>query len=298
MTQRHHQLLLGAHMSISGGFEKALIRGESIDCTAIQIFTKSNRQWKAKPITDEQAEAFTQHLKKSPIKVVVAHAMYLLNLASPEPKTWYGSIAAVKSELDRCHALGIPYLVVHPGSRLTSALPHALERVADAINKIFDEDSGKTMLLIENMAGQGSSVCSQLDEIATVIDKVKHKKRIGTCLDTCHAFAAGYDFRTESNYKKFWKLYADTIGMHYLKAMHINDSKNELGSHVDRHEEIGDGTLSTTPFSLIMNDPHFFDIPKILETPNDDLSHYARNMKKLVGLVSEKNRKILGIKNK
>lgn len=295
MTTHSRQLLLGAHMSIAGGFEKAIIRGQSIHCTAIQMFTKSNRQWEAKPITDEQAELFKQQLKDSSIEVIVAHAMYLLNLASPDSKTWHGTIHAVKKELQRCHTLGIPYLVVHPGSRLTSPLDDALDRVAQALNRIFDEEHGGTTLLLENMAGQGSTVARKFEELATILDKVHHKRRIGTCLDTCHAFAAGYDFSTPEAYKKTWKEFDNTIGLQHLKAIHLNDSKQELGSHVDRHEEIGDGKMKIETFSLLMNDPHLFSIPKILETPNDDLSHYARNMKRLKGLISTKNKKLLKV---
>jgi len=303
MTHRSHQLLLGAHMSIAGGFEKALIRGESINCTAIQIFTKSNRQWQAKPITDQEAETFQAHLKKSSIKVVMAHAMYLLNIASPDNKTWHGSIAAVIKELQRCHILNIPLLVMHPGARLTLTPEQGIARAAEAINHIFEgfnkelpsSAKNKPMLLIEIMAGQGSSICSSLQELASLIDQVDNKKQVGICIDTCHAFAAGYDFRTPETYKKFWKLVDESVGLSHVKAIHLNDSKKELGSHVDRHEEIGQGQLGLEPFSLLMNDPILFDVPKVLETPKDDLSDYAKNMAKLIKTLTPKTRKELGI---
>jgi deoxyribonuclease-4 len=271
-------LLLGAHMSIAGGFDKAIERGESIDCTTIQIFTKSNRQWNAKPITQEQADLFIAKLKDSSIKTVVAHAMYLLNLASPDHKLWHGSITAVAQELERCNILEIPYLVVHPGSRLTLSLDEGLGRVTTAINRIFEKNTGKTMLLLENMAGQGSSVCSKFEELAQVLEGVEHKRRIGVCIDTCHAFAAGYDFRTKQTYKEFWRKVDETVGLACVKAIHLNDSKGELGCKVDRHEEIGDGKIGMEAFGLLMNDAHLQGVPKILETPNGDLKDFQKNM--------------------
>lgn len=272
-------------MSIAGGFDKAIERGQSIDCTAIQIFTKSNRQWNAKPITEEQANLFIAKQKDSSIKIVVAHAMYLLNLASPDHKLWHGSITAVAQELERCNILEIPYLVVHPGSRLNLSLDEGLGRVTTAINRIFEKNHGKTMLLLENMAGQGSSVCSKFEELAQVLDGVEHKRRIGICIDTCHAFAAGYDFRTKQTYKEFWKKVDETVGLAHVKAIHLNDSKGELGCKVDRHEEIGAGKIGLEAFGLLMNDAHLKDVPKILETPKDDLKDYQKNMEVLKKLI-------------
>lgn len=295
--QKNHRLLLGGHMSIAGGFEQAVIRGESIGCTAIQIFTKSNRQWQAKEITQDAINLFEQTLKNSPISQsnVVTHATYLINIGSPDKEIGHKSAVALAEELNRCHQLGIPYLVLHPGSHVDSGEQACLERIAHNLDKILTHDTGKTTILLENMAGQGSTVGYTFDQLATIRSGVSHKKRIGFCFDTCHAFASGYNFRTPTTYKAMWEQFDAIIGLEHLKAIHLNDSKKELGSRVDRHEEIGKGMLGLEPFKLLFNDPRFFDIPKILETPKDTLEDYAHNMKVLKNLISHENRAILGM---
>lgn len=298
MTQKA-RLLLGAHMSIAGGFDHALLRGETIHCTTIQMFTKGNRQWKAKPITDEQREQFQKTLKKSAIDPVIAHAMYLLNIASPDNKTWHGSMHALSEEIERCHILGIPYLVVHPGFHLTSSKKEAQTRIAQAINHVLEKtDNMSTIILLENMAGQGSSMCAHFEELAAIIDQVEHKKRVAVCLDTCHAFASGYDFTDATSYTRFWQTIDDTVGIHHIKAIHLNDSMKARGSRIDRHEEIGKGMMGLESFALLMNDTRLFDIPKILETPHDDITHYARNMHILKGLLTEEHKNLFGIKDR
>ena len=280
-----HPLLLGAHMSVAGGFEQAIFRGESIGCTAIQIFTKSNRQWKASPITDEQAILFKKTVQNSSIHYVVAHASYLINSAAPDPEIHKKSVGALAQELQRCELLGIPYLILHPGSAGKSDQKLALAQIAQSLDDVFDEIPGSTMILLENMAGQGSSTCSTFESLATVRHLTHHKKRVGICFDTCHAFAAGYDLRTELSYEKIWQEFDKIIGLEHLKTMHINDSKKELGSKVDRHEEIGHGALGLESFRLLFNDSRFFSIPKILETPKDTLEDYAKNMQLLKSLI-------------
>ncbi len=294
MPQKKHTLLLGAHMSIAGGIDQAIHRGESIDCTTIQIFTKSNRQWFAKKLTEESIVAFKEAFKQSTtIKSVVAHASYLINLGSPNKETNKKSIKAVSEELQRCNLLEIPYLIIHPGSHLQSGEKLCLQKIADNLNTILSKDKGKTMILLENMAGQGTNIGYTFEHIAELYQQSAFKKKIGVCFDTCHAFAAGYDFRNEKAYEKMLKELDAILGLKLLKVIHINDSKKELGSRIDRHEDIGKGKLGLEAFRLIFNDKRFFDIPKILETPKDDLRDDVRNMKIIKKLISPQNRKKL-----
>lgn len=286
---------MGAHMSVAGGLDKAFERGESIGCTTIQIFSKSNRQWKAKSIEPGEVEAFVEAQKKSAIKPIMVHATYLINLAAPEKEILHKSIRALKEELERCAQLNIPYLILHPGSKLKLDEESALAQVAESLDDALEASDGHTMILLENMAGQGSSACYTFEQLAQVIKLSKHKNRLGVCFDTCHAFAAGYDFSTEKGYEEMWDHFDKTIGLHKLKAIHLNDSKKEAGSRVDRHEEIGEGKIGIKAFELIMNDEHLFDVPKVLETPKDNLDDYAKNMKLLESLISKENRKVLGL---
>ncbi len=296
MADKKHSLLVGAHMSIAGGFEKALERGESIDCAAIQIFTKSNRQWHAPPIKKEDAETFKTARRGSPIKKINAHSSYLINIGSPKTDVKKRSLAALAIELKRCDQLGIQQLVFHPGAHLGTGEGECLDRIAENIDRVFAKTPGKTMLLIENMAGQGSTVCYEFEQIAYIRKQVKDKGRVGVCFDTCHAFAAGYDFRTAEKYEEMWRDFDRIIGIGRLKVIHMNDSKKEFGSRVDRHEQIGKGKLGTRAFRLLMNDPRFFDVPKILETPKEaDMQDDVMNLKKLRSLLEPATRKKLGL---
>lgn len=283
----HHTLLLGAHMSIAKGLDNAILAGESIGCTAIQIFTHSNRQWAIPKISDAAAKEFIATAQKSTIRSIVIHASYLLNIGSPNAATRKRSIQALIQELERCQQLEIPYLIVHPGARLTSTEDECIAHIADALDEVFEYVSGSSMILLENMAGQGSVIGATFEQLAEIYKKVRHKKRIGYCFDTCHALAAGYDFSTPEKYTALWKQFDAILGLEKLRAFHFNDSKKPLGSHVDRHEHIGQGQLGLEPFRLILNDPRFFNIPKILETPKDEtLSDDIRNMATLKKLLS------------
>ena len=295
MAEKKQRLLFGAHMSIAGGIHLALERGESIGCTAIQIFTKSNRQWSAKKLITQDSNAFKTALKQSPIKSVIAHATYLINIGSPKKEIYQKSIKALALELQRCDQLGVPYLVLHPGSHLGTGEEECLQRIANNLNDVFDKAPGKTKILLETMAGQGSSVCYAFEHIAEILSKSAFKKRLGVCFDTCHAFVAGYDLRTKKTYEDTWKEFDKIIGLKKLKAIHLNDSKKELGSRVDRHEDIGKGTLGLEPFKLLFNDERFFDIPKILETPKDDLKNDLRNMETIKKLISPRTKRTLSI---
>lgn len=288
--------LLGAHMSIEGGLEKALERGASIGCTVIQIFTKSNRQWFEKSITTEQGNLFKKTQKAYGIKSVISHASYLLNLGSPKPEVQSKSIKSLTKELSRCHILGIPYLILHPGARLTSELDICIQQIAAGLDRAINESNGTTAVLLETMAGQGTSVGSSFEEIAHIRKLSKEKKRIGVCLDTCHVFAAGYKFSSKATYNHMWDAFNKTIGLKHLKAIHINDSKKECGCKVDRHQDIGDGKIGIEGFRLLFNDPRFFSIPKILETPKLSLADDTRNMEKIKGLLSPETKKALIVK--
>jgi deoxyribonuclease IV len=279
--------LIGCHVSISGGFFKAIDEGMEIGCTAVQIFTKSNRQWASKPIDDTDAKKFIGAQKKSSIALVVAHASYLINLGSATHDVQKKSYAALVDEIKRCDKLGIPYLVLHPGTAEPGQEQATLQATGSYINQALQATSDcATSVLIETMAGQGKSIGSSFEQLTTMIAQVDDKKRIGVCFDTCHAFVAGYDFTTPASYAAMIKNFDDTIGLQFLKMFHMNDSKKELGSHVDRHEDIGKGAIGLDGFALIMNDSRLANIPKILETPQgDDLEHDKENITALLQLI-------------
>lgn len=278
------ELLIGAHVSITGGFDRAILRGEKMKATCIQIFTKSNRQWKTKPITPERAQIFIAQQKKSSIRVVVAHASYLINLGSTSKVIAEKSLNALIEELHRCDTLQIPYLVLHPGTLHSNNKNESLIFIAEQINEVFKKIKPKYVtLLLETMAGQGNVAGSTFEELATIIQHVKQKKYIGVCVDTCHIFAAGYNFNTLDAYKKLWKNFDNTIGLSKLKVFHINDSKKDLGARIDRHEHIGAGMIKPAAFKLLMQDKKFSTIPKILETPKGD-NDLASDIKNLTTL--------------
>lgn len=262
------KLLLGSHVSIAGGFDKAIDRAEEIEATCMQIFTKSNRQWQAKKITEKDAILFKEKQKKSSISIVIAHAAYLINLGSKNDDTVKKSTESLAEELKRCEELSIPYLVLHPGTARFENEENSLQFIAQQIDDaIKTSNTKKVLLLLETMAGQGNTVGYTFQQLATIIKHAKEKKRIGICFDTCHAFASGYDFHNKYLYEAMWQKFDQTIGLEKLKAFHINDSKKELGSKIDRHEEIGKGVIPISSFSLIMKDKKFYNIPKIIETP-------------------------------
>lgn len=294
---KKHSLLFGAHMSIVGGIDKAIERGQSIGCTAIQIFTKSNRQWKAKELTTTEIDLVKAAQKKSPM-LMVDHAPYLINIGAQDAEIEKKSTDALLLELMRCNDLDIPYLVLHPGSHGNTDEASCLERISNNLNKLFHHaHNTSTMILLETMAGQGNSVGYTFEHIKELIQNSDFKKRLGVCFDTCHAFAAGYDFRTEKTYHTLWDEFDRVIGIKKLKAMHINDSAKDLGSLVDRHANIGQGKLGLETFRLLFNDPQFFDIPKILETPKDSLADDEKNMKIIYSLISTKTRALLNMED-
>lgn len=292
-TKKPQRLLLGAHMSISQGFDQAITQAVILGCTTLQVFTKSNRQWYAKEINNLEVQAFAQTQKESSITPVVAHACYLINVGSPDEQTRAKSIEALLIELERCSMLSIPYLVVHPGSHVKTDQILCLNIIAQSLNTVLEQYAGHTMILLETMSGQGSTMCSTLEQLSWILKHVLDKKRIGVCVDTCHIFAAGYDISTEQGYGAFWQQYDETVGLNTLRAIHVNDSKKPCGSRVDRHEHIGQGAIGIGAFTLLMNDKRFFDVPKILETPLDEKGDFAMNLKTLKGLLSKETKELL-----
>lgn len=281
------KILLGAHMPTVGGFYKSAFFGKEAGCTAIQIFTKSNRQWQAKNITIEDINSFKHALKQSKIQYTAAHASYLINLASPEQATQTKSIQALEVELERCHLLGITDLVLHPGARKDLPIKQALKQVAQNINLALENSPKNTRILIETMAGQGSTVGTYFEQLAEILMHIKIQSRVNICLDTCHIFAAGYDFTTSEKYHLMWEKFNNIIGYSQLGLIHLNDSKKELGCYVDRHEKIGTGKIGKQAFDLIMNDIKLIDIPKILETPKEDIQMDKENLMYLIKLLEK-----------
>ncbi|HSC24690.1 MAG TPA: deoxyribonuclease IV [Candidatus Babeliales bacterium] len=290
--KKKHSLLFGAHMSISGGLDLAIQRGESIGCTAIQIFTKSNRQWYAKPLTDQTIITFKKAWEESSIKSIIAHASYLINIGSPNEATEKKSLEALILEFKRCADLTIPYLVIHPGSHTNTDEESCITRINNNLNTLFATVPDGTILL-ETMAGQGSNVGYTFEQLAQIIAYSPYKHRLGICFDTCHAFTAGYNFTTEKMYHDMWEKFDNIIGIKKLKAIHVNDSQQGIGSRVDRHTDIGKGKIGLKSFELLFNDPLFFDIPKILETPKNDLTDDKNNMNVLIGLLNTTTKKLL-----
>lgn len=258
-------------MSIAGGLDRAPLRGMQVGCDTIQIFTKSNRQWRAKQLTDREVEAFKASLAATGIGPVVAHDCYLVNLAAPRMAVWKKSVAAFRVELERAERLGIPYLVAHPGSHAGAGEAEGTRRVAEALNVLHAALPGhRVQILLETTAGQGSSLGYRFEQLAEILARVEQVDRIGVCLDTCHVFAAGYDIRTPEGYRKTLDELMACLGPERMKAIHLNDSRGRLGSRVDRHEHIGEGQLGLAAFRHLLNDPRLRQLPMILETPKDD----------------------------
>jgi deoxyribonuclease-4 len=255
-------------MSIAGGYYKAVEIAERCGCDCVQLFTKNNNQWRAKPITDDDVQRFRGALKELKIKHPIAHDSYLINLASPDDALWQKSIDAFVEELRRAHLLGIPYVVTHPGASTTSDDVTGLQRVVKALDEVHAQTRDVTsQCLLENTAGQGSCLGWKFEHLATIIDGVKDPDRLGVCIDTCHTLAAGYPLGTEKDYKATMKALDQRVGVKLVKAFHLNDSKRELGSRVDRHAAIGEGHLGLEPFRFLLNDSRFRRVPMYLETP-------------------------------
>jgi deoxyribonuclease-4 len=277
----------GAHMSISGGLYKAFGHAEKAGCTALQIFSKNQQQWRAKPLTAEEIAQFAAERQRHADWPLVVHDSYLINLASPKDDIWEKSIAAFGEELERCAALGIPYLVTHPGAHTGSGEETGLQREADALNRLLDAGvGGDVMVLLETTAGQGTCLGYRFEHLARLNELVAHHERLGVCVDTCHLLAAGYDIRTPETYAATFAEFDQVIGLDRIKVFHVNDSQKDLGSRVDRHTHIGEGCVGLEGFRALVNDPRFKELPMILETPkNDVLTDDIANLATLRGLV-------------
>jgi deoxyribonuclease-4 len=279
--------ILGAHMSIEGGVDQAVARGAAVGCDAIQVFTKNSNQWRAKKLGEDEIQRFRAAQIEKGISPVVAHDSYLINLASPDEALYARSMAAFGDELDRCDALGIPYLVTHPGSHVGSGEEAGLSRISAALNRLFAErPAQRVTVLLETTAGQGHSVGHRFEHLREIVDHVALRDRVAVCIDTCHIFAAGYDLRTREGYQAVMKEFDGIVGLDLVRAFHLNDCKKDLGCRVDRHEHIGKGFLGLEAFRSLMNDPRFEGIPMLLETPKGkDCAEDRENLAVLRGLM-------------
>ncbi len=260
-------MILGKHVSIAGGLDKAFKRAANIGCNSMQIFVKNPRGWKMRKVETEEAEKFKAERKKHKINPVVVHAAYLINLASPKDKLWEKSISALKSEYQRCDRLGAEYLIFHPGSHTGSGLENGIKRIAEALNKILNEVDTNSMILLENTAGAGTSIGEEFSHIKAIIDRVDQSDRLGVCIDSCHAFTAKYNLAEEKGLEELITDFDKVIGLEYLKVIHLNDSKYDCCTNKDEHAHIGEGKIGSQAFKRLINHSQLKDKIFILETP-------------------------------
>lgn len=283
--------LFGAHMSIAGGYYKAVLAAKALDCPAVQIFTKNNNQWAAKPLADEDIKLFRQSRREANIEIAIAHDSYLINLASHDETLWRRSLEAFVVEVERAEALGLDYLVTHPGASVDGDVESGLARVARALDEVHRRcPRCRVKVLLETTAGQGNSLGHRFEHLAEIGKLVRRSDRLGVCLDTCHVFAAGYALHPERAYRETLRIFDRVIGLGRLYAFHVNDSKKPLGSRVDRHAHIGQGHLGLEAFGYLVNDRRFRGHAMILETakegPNDEAMD-AINLQALRALVKK-----------
>ena len=276
---------IGAHVSAAGGVENAPVNAHEIGAKAFALFVKNQKQWFAKDLTEENIENFIRNCEKYGYTsdFILPHDSYLINLGNPVPENLKKSRSSFLHEMRRCEQLGITMLNFHPGSHLKKITEdQCLDIIAESVN-ITLERTNSVMAVIENTAGQGTNVGYKFEHLAHIIDKVEDKSRIGVCLDTCHTYSAGYDIKTEEGYQKTFEKFDEIVGFKYLKGIHLNDTKKEFASRVDRHDSIGKGLLGEEVFKRMMNDPRFDDMPIVLETPDDSL--WAEEIKWLYSLI-------------
>ncbi|OHD89320.1 MAG: deoxyribonuclease IV [Sulfuricurvum sp. RIFCSPHIGHO2_12_FULL_44_8] len=275
---------VGAHVSASGGVFNAPLNAMKIGAKAFALFTKNQKQWAAKPLDEETIALFKENLAKSGIlpKHILPHDSYLINLGHPEEDKRQKSLEAFIDEVNRCTQLGLDRLNFHPGSHLKQiSEEECIDRIASSMNEAISVTEGVT-LVIENTAGQGSNLGWRFEHLSAIIERIEDKSRVGVCIDTCHMFTAGYDIRTRAAYDATWGEFDRIVGFNYLKGMHINDSKPDLGSHVDRHDSLGKGKIGLDAFGFIMNDPRMDDIPLVLETIDETI--WAQEIELLYGM--------------
>jgi deoxyribonuclease-4 len=281
------KVLLGSHQSIAGGVEKALARGQEAGCDTIQIFVKSPNRWVSKPLQEENVTAFRAAVAETGIWPVFAHSLYLINLATPDEALWQKSVAALVDDLERCERLALPGLVIHPGSHMGTGEEAGLARIVAALDEVHTRLPGyNVQIWLETTAGQGDQLGYTFEHLQAMIEGVRAPERLGVCFDTAHAFAAGYDQRTPESYAATWAAFDRLLGLERLRAVHLNDSKRELGSRVDRHEHIGQGLLGLEAFRLLLNDERMRGRPMTLETEKGpDLEEDRENLRVLRSLL-------------
>jgi deoxyribonuclease-4 len=282
---------LGAHVSVAGGLATALGRATELGCEAIQIFVKNGSQWRGRVLADEEAEAFRTAHAGSAVGPLMAHASYLINLAAAEGVIREKSVEALADELVRCARLGVGGLVVHPGAHVGAGEDTGIERVAAALDRVFgllpDSSDAPTRILLENTAGQGTCLGHRLEHLAAIRARVAAPHRVGVCLDTCHAFAAGYAIHEEAGYEDFLAAVAEILGLDTLGGMHLNDSLRPFASRRDRHAHIGEGEIGLDAFARLLQDPRLAAVPMVVETePGDEMAGHRRDLEILRGLVS------------
>lgn len=261
---------LGAHTSAAGGVWRALERGAELGCDAVQLFTRNQNQWRAKPLAEEAVSTFRQLAAGYRPQMLISHGSYLVNPASPEPATRERSIAGLVNELERAEQLGLAGVILHPGSHVGAGVERGIARVVRFLDRAFRRTAGfHTLLLLETTAGQGSNLGSTFEELAAILDGVQRPERLGVCLDSCHLFAAGYPIHHADGYRETRSALEATIGLQRVKAVHLNDSKMPFASRRDRHEHIGQGEIGLDAFRFILNDPAFARVPMVLETPKE-----------------------------
>lgn len=284
---------LGAHCSTAGGLHTAFDRGVKIGADSIQIFTKNNRQWAARPLSPEEIAKFQSRAAETGLTPLVSHATYLLNIASPKDDIWQKSLNALRVEVERARALGIDYVVLHPGAHTGSGISAGIERVAEALDIVQGETDEGVVVCLEITAGQGTCLGAEFEEFARILDRVKEPERIGLCFDTCHALAAGYDLVTPEGYARTFEEFDRLLDLERLKVFHLNDSKYELGAHRDRHTHIGRGFCGLATFRRLLNDPRFCEYPMLLETPKgDDLVEDIVNLRVLRALLADTDEEV------
>jgi len=271
---------VGVHVSIAGSIDLSVGRAKERGCDVFQIFSRNPRGWSFRDLTPENQQSFRENVERSGL-LPVDHMPYLPNLATPKEEVYAKSVATLTAELKRCDQLGIPFLVTHLGHHLGDGMAGGRKRVVAAINQAVANAPGNSVLLLENTAGEKNSVGSSFEDIHAIISDIEDRSRVGCCLDTCHAFAAGYDMKSEAGLEKTLALFDETIGIREIRAIHLNDAKGELGSGLDRHEHIGLGTIGEEGFRRILHHPALRDLPFICETPIDDRRDDRGNIRKV-----------------
>ncbi len=284
-------LLLGTHVSVAGGMVKGLDRAESIGCTAMQVFVKGNTRWKFPPLKDADVAEFRRRMVDSPVRAVVAHAIYLVNLASAKDDLFEKSIEDMVDELSRCEALGISGVVMHPGAHCGTGRDAGVERIAAGIDRVHEAlPELNARIFLETTAGQGTCLGAPLQDLADIIAATRQPERLGVCVDTCHIFCAGYDIRTQDGYDDFWSEFDTLLGRERLAAIHMNDSQKPFNSRKDRHEHIGRGEIGAEAFRMVVNDAKLCGVPLLLETDKgDDMAEDVENMATLRSYLTPEN---------